>query len=297
MTMKKLILLALVAVALVLPARRASAQMVVNDPLHMGVQIGEFAKRLTQWSETVKNYQVVTDAKQIAGVTRDITNDVKNLTQQGLALQQQVQADLKKVNSIYDLRISNPQELFVRALAMSGRGQSNAYMPVYQKAQRLRQALQQTNPVQDVNTVYDVFSRFGSASSPGGNRMSSAQYQAKREESTVSSFAYQEMANKRKIDTAFGYYKIADEMTQQSIEMNATLKNPGRYSMTEGERMVALNTSNDNMIKAMQLRLEADRLLSETSQATPSQAAAEAVYSDVLVQQSLIKMDRARPRN
>ncbi len=86
-------------------------------------------------------------------------------------------------------------------------------------------------------------------------------------------------------------------MTQQSIEMNATLKNPGRYSMTEGERMVALNTSNDNMIKAMQLRLEADRLLSETSQATPSQAAAEAVYSDVLVQQSLIKMDRARPRN
>lgn len=295
--MKKLLLPALVAVALVLPVGKASAQMVVNDPLHMGVQIGEFAKRLTQWSETVKNYQVVTDAKQIADVTKDITGQVRDLTQQGLALQQQVQADLRKVNSIYDLRISNPQELFVRALAMSGRGQSNQYMPVYQKAARLRNALQLANPVQDLNTVYDVFSRFGSSSSGGTNRMTSAEYQAKREESTVSSFAYQEMVNKRKIDTAFGYYKIADEMTQQSIEMNATLKNPGRYSMTEGERMVALNTSNDNMIKAMQLRLEADRLLSETSQSSPSQRAAEAVYSDVLVQQSLIKMDRARARN
>jgi hypothetical protein len=295
--MKKLILPALVAFALILPVGKAAAQMVVNDPLHMGVQIGEFAKRLTQWGETVKNYQVVIDAKEIAGVTRDITNDVKNISQQGLALQQQVQADLRKVQSITDLRISNPQELFVRALAMSGRSQSNAFMPVYQKAQRLRNALQQANPQQDVNTVYDVFSRFGSSSSAGANRMTSAEYQAKREESTVSAFAYQEMVNKRKIDTAFGYYKIADEMTQQSIEMNATLKNPGRYSMTEGERMVALNTSNDNMIKAMQLRLEADRLLSETSQSTPSQRAAEAVYSDVLVQQSLIKMDRARARN
>ena len=295
--MKKLLLPAFVAVALVFPVGEASAQMVVNDPLHMGVQIGEFAKRLAQWSETVKNYQVVTDAKQIASVTKDITGEVRNLTQQGLALQQQVQADLRKVNSIYDLRLSNPQELFVRALAMSGRGQSNAYMPVYQKAQRLRNALQLANPVQDLNTVYDVFSRFGSSSSGGTNRMTSAEYQAKREESTVSSFAYQEMVNKRKIDTAFGYYKIADEMTQQSIEMNATLKNPGRYSMTEGERMVALNTSNDNMIKAMQLRLEADRLLSETSQSSPSQRAAEAVYSDVLVQQSLIRMDRARPRH
>lgn len=60
--------------------------------------------------------------------------------------------------------------------------------------------------------------------------------------------------------------------------------------------MAALNTSNENLIKAMQLRLEADRLLSEASQASPSQQAAEAVYAEVLVQQSLLKMDRARPR-
>ncbi|SMB79257.1 hypothetical protein SAMN00120144_3096 [Hymenobacter roseosalivarius DSM 11622] len=294
--MKKLVLPALAAATLVFSAQQASAQAVVNDPLHMGIHIGDFAKRLAQWTETVKNYQVVKDARQIAGVTQDITGQVKDITDQTLQLQRQVQADLRKVQSIQDLRLSNPQELFARALAMSGRGQSNQYMPVFQKAERLRQALQMGNPQQDLNTVYDVFSRFGAGATAGNNRMSSSQYQAKREEAAVSTFAYEEMMQKKKIATAFGYYKIADEMTQQSIEMNATLKNPGRYAMTEGERMAALNSSNDNLIKAMQLRQEADRLLAEAAQPGPSRQAAELVYADVLVQQSLIKMDRSRPR-
>lgn len=296
--MKKTLLPALVALALILaPTTDAAAQAVVNDPLHMGVHIGEFAKHLKQWTETVKNYQVIKDAKQIAGVTKDITGQVKDITDQTLQLQRQVQADLRKVQSIQDLRLSNPQELFARALAMSGRGQSNQYMPVFQKAERLRQALQLNNPQQDLNTVYDVFSRFGSGATAGNNRMSSREYQLKREEAAVSTFAYEEMMQKKKIATAFGYYKIADEMTQQSIEMNATLKNPGRYAMTEGERMVALNTSNDNMIKAIQLRQEADRLLAEAAQPGPSRQAAEMVYSDILVQNALIKADRARPRH
>jgi hypothetical protein len=295
--MKKTLLPALGALALLAPTQRAAAQMVVNDPVHMGVHIGDFAKRLAQWTETVKNYQVVKDARQIAGVTKDITGQVKDITDQTLQLQRQVQADLRKVQSIQDLRLSNPQELFARALAMSGRGQSNQYMPVFQKAERLRQALQLNNPQQDLNTVYDVFSRFGSGATAGNNRMSSREYQLKREEAAVSTFAYEEMMQKKKIATAFGYYKIADEMTQQSIEMNATLKNPGRYAMTEGERMVALNTSNDNMIKAMQLRQEADRLLAEAAQPGPSRQAAEMVYSDILVQNALIKADRARPRD
>ena len=296
--MKKTLLPALGALALLLASgHQATAQMVVNDPVHMGVHIGDFAKRLAQWTETVKNYQVVRDARQIAGVTKDITGQVKDITDETLQLQRQVQADLRKVQSIQDLRLSNPQELFARALAMSGRGQSNQYMPVFQKAERLRQALQMGNPQQDLNTVYDVFSRFGSGATAGNNRMSSQQYQAKREEAAVSTFAYEEMMQKKKIATAFGYYKIADEMTQQSIEMNATLKNPGRYAMTEGERMVALNTSNDNMIKAMQLRQEADRLLAEAAQPGPSRQAAEMVYADILVQNALIKADRARPRN
>ncbi|MBC6700220.1 hypothetical protein [Hymenobacter sp. BT190] len=295
--MKKTLFPALVAVALLLaPAGQARAQMVVNDPVHMGVHIGDFAKRLAQWTETVKNYQVVKDARQIAGVTKDITSEVRSLTQEALDLQKQVQADLRKVQSIQDLRLSNPQELFARALAMSGRSQTNQMMPVYAKAQRLRQALQLTNPAQDVNTMYDVFSRFGASSTDPNGNLTSDQYQAKREESTVSLFAAEEMMAKRKLAMAVNYYKIADEMTAQSVEMQATLKNPGRYAMTEGERMAALNSSNDNMIKAMQLREQGDRLFMEASQAGPAHQAAEAVYASTLSRNALIKMDRNRPR-
>jgi hypothetical protein len=295
--MKKTLFPALVAVALILvPAGQARAQMVVNDPVHMGVHIGDFAKRLAQWTETVKNYQVVKDARQIAGVTKDITSEVRSLTQEALDLQKQVQADLRKVQSIQDLRLSNPQELFARALAMSGRSQTNQMMPVYAKAQRLRQALQLTNPAQDVNTMYDVFSRFGASSTDPNGNLTSDQYQAKREESTVSLFAAEEMMAKRKLAMAVNYYKIADEMTAQSVEMQATLKNPGRYAMTEGERMAALNSSNDNMIKAMQLREQGDRLFMEASQAGPAHQAAEAVYASTLSRNALIKMDRNRPR-
>ena len=275
----------------------ALAQVVVNDPLHMGAHIGQFARQLSEWSETVNNYSVVKDARKIAGVTKDITGEVRDLTQKGLDFQQEVQADLRKVQSIRDLRLSNPQELFARALSMSGQGRSNEFMPLFQKADRLRQALQLNNAQQDVNTVYDVFSHFGSAATANGNRMSSQQYQSKREEAAVSTFAAEEMMQKKKIAAAFDYYKIADEMTKQSLELNATLTNEGRYSMTEGERMNAINTSNDNMIKAMQLRQEADRLLIEASQPGPSRQAAESVYSDIMVQNSLIKMDRARPKN
>lgn len=296
--MKKLLIPALLAAALVLaPADKAAAQFVVNDPLHMGVHIGQFAKQLGEWAETVQNYQVVKDARQIAGVTKDITGQVKDLTSQGLDLQRQIQADLRKVQSIQDLRLSNPQELFTRALAMSGRGPGNQYMPVFPKAARLRQAMQLNNPGQDLNTVYDVFSQFGPGATTGDTRLTPQQYQGKREEAAVSTFAFEELATKRKIDTAFGYYKIADEMTQQSIELNATLKNPGRYAMTEGERMAALNTTNDNLIKAMQLRIEADRLISEASRPGPSHQAAQSVYADLLLKQSLLRLDRARPHN
>ena len=279
--MKKIFFPALVALALALAPTAANAQ-IVNDPLHMGIHIGDFAKRLKQWTETVQNYQVVKDARQIAGYTKDLTS-------QGLELQRQIQTDLRKVQSVRDLALANPQQLFVNALAMAGRNQTNNYLPVFAKAARLRQALQLNNQTRDVGTIYDVFSRTND-----GAPMDANTYQARREESAVSTYAYEQMARKRKIDTAVSFYKIADEMTKQSVELNATLKNPGRYSMTEGERMAAMNMSNDNLIKAMQLRLDADRLIGETTQSSPVQAATEATYADVLLQSELLKYDAQR---
>lgn len=294
--MKRIVVSILVAGLLIFRPNNTDGQFVVNDPIHMGVHISDFAKRLAQWSETVQNYHVIKDAKTIAGVTKDITGEVKDLTSEGLALQREIQDNLRKVNSIMDLRISNPQQLFARALAMSGRNSGTNYMPHFSKAQRLRIALQNSNPEEDIKTIFSVFSRTP-GDSDNKDRMSSAEYVERREESAVSVYAYEEMSQKKKIQTALNYYKIADEMTEQSIEMNATLKNPGRYSMTEGERMAMINASNENMVRAMQLRQEADRLIEESSQKGPAHIAAEMVYTDLIAQKQLIDLERRTKNN
>jgi len=264
----------------------ASAQMVVNDPPHMGIHIGQFAKQLKQWTETVKNYQVIKDARQIAGVTRDITGQVKQLTSEGLELQRQIQADLRKVESVKDLRYANPLELFGRAMAMNTSSQPD-YMPPVNKARRLRQALQGRTE-QDVETVYQAFSGLDIGRN-GAQSFTYRDYKNMREEAFASAYAYEEVLKKKNVETAFNYQKIADEMTAQSVELMATLKNPGRYSMTEAERLRAMGQANDNMVKALQLRQEADRLIHEAGKPGPARMAVEGAYRDQLLQNQLLK--------
>ncbi len=57
--------------------------------------------------------------------------------------------------------------------------------------------------------------------------------------------SYEEVLKKKNVETAFNYQKITDELTAQSVELIATLKNPGRYSMTEAERLRAMGQAND----------------------------------------------------
>ncbi|SNC77552.1 hypothetical protein SAMN06265337_4141 [Hymenobacter gelipurpurascens] len=263
-----------------------SAQMVVNDPVHMGVHIGQFAKQLKQWGETIQNYQVIKDARQIAGVTRDITGEVKNITGQTLLLQRQIQADLRKVESVKDLRYANPLELFSRALAMNTTSQPD-YMPPVNKARRLRQALQGRTE-QDVETVYQAFSGLDIGRN-GAQTFTYRDYKNMRQEAFASAYAYEEVLKKKNVETAFNYQKIADEMTAQSVELMATLKNPGRYSMTEAERLRAMGQANENMVKALQLRQEADRLIHEAGRPGPARQAVEGAYRDQLLQNQLLK--------
>lgn len=279
------VVLALALVASAGPSL-VSAQMVVNDPVHMGVHIGQFAKQLKQWGETIRNYQVIKDARQIAGITRDITGQVKELTYEGLELQRQIQADLRKVQSVKDLRYANPLELFGRAMAMNTSSQPD-YMPPVNKARRLRQALQ-SRTEQDVETVYQAFSGLDIGRN-GAQTFTYRDYKNMRQEAFASAYAYEEVLKKKNVETAFNYQKIADEMTAQSVELMATLKNPGRYSMTEAERLRAMGQANDNMVKALQLRQEADRLIHEAGRPGPARQAVEGSYRDQLLQNQLLK--------
>jgi len=283
-SLRKLFLLAAVGWLLSVP-RRSSAQFVVNDPVHMGAHIGDFAKRLRQWSETVQNYQVIRDAKQIAGVTKDITGQVKDLTSQTLDLQRKIQADLREVRSIADLRFANPIQLFGRAMAMTT-GSQQDFMPAIGRARRLHQALQR-GATQDIETVFQVFNTLDVGRN-NGQTFTYRDYKTMKEEAFASQYAYEEIGKKKKIEMAFNYQKIADEMTAQSVELMATLKNQGRYSMTEGERLRAMGQASDSAIKAMQLRQEADKLIQEAAQPGPARQAVESAYKDRLLQNQLL---------
>jgi hypothetical protein len=184
----------LLSFSVLIAVNSVQAQMVVNDPVHMGVHIGQFAKQLKQWGETIQNYQVIKDARQIAGVTRDITGEVKNITGQTLMLQQQIQANLRKVQSVKDLRYANPLELFGRAIGMSTSSQPD-YMPPLSKARRLRQALQGRTE-QDVETVYQAFSGLDIGRN-GAQNFTYRDYKNMREEAFASAYAYEEVLKKR----------------------------------------------------------------------------------------------------
>jgi hypothetical protein len=180
---------------------------------------------------------------------------------------------------VKDLRYANPLELFGRAMAMNTRSQPD-YMPPVNKARRLRQALQGRSE-QDVETVYQAFSGLDIGRA-GSQSFTYRDYKNMRQEAFASAYAYEEVLKKKNVETAFNYQKIADEMTAQSVELMATLKNPGRYSMTEAERLRAMGQANDNMVKALQLRQEAGK-------PGPARQAVEGAYRDQLLQNQLLR--------
>jgi hypothetical protein len=95
----------------------------------------------------------------------------------------------------------------------------------------------------------------------GSQSFTCRDYENMREEAFASAYAYEVVVKKKNVGKAFNYQKIADEMAAQSIEFMATLKPPGHCSVTEAERLQAMGWANDNMIKALQLQQEADRLI------------------------------------
>jgi hypothetical protein len=284
------------------PPRQAQAQFVVNDPLHMGVHISNFATQLKEWYDTVQNFSVIEDARNIAGVAntihtqvKDLTGNIKDLTSAGLNLQQQIQSDLKKVQGLANLKLSNPVELYsqVAGLLQGGSvtfGSFAALHTLNTYAGDLQGSLKNGSAT-DINLVYKVFSNGQDSQSATPSDYN--QYEAEKASNFVAQYAYEEVADKRKIETAFNYQKLADEMTQQSTEALAALNNDNRFSMTEGERMANISAQNANLMTAIKLRSEADRLLAEVAEGSPHKQVVASAYQEDLQTQAMIRLERA----
>lgn len=290
----------LVATLLVTTAPPARAQFVVNDPLHMGVHLANFATQLKEWSDTFQNYGVVQDARNIAGVAnqihtqvKDLTTTIRDATTAGLNLQQQIQADLAKVQGLANLQLSNPVELFnqVSNLLNGGSVTFGSFAALNQLntyASNLQSSLKLGGP-SDINLVYKIFSN--GQDSQTATPSDYNQYQDERTSNFVAQYAYEEVADKKKIETAFNYQKLADEMTTQSTEALAALNNDNRFKMTEGERMANISAQNANLMAAIKLRQEADRLLAEVAEGSPHKKVVTAAYQEDLQTQALVRLE------
>lgn len=69
-----------------------------------------------------------------------------------------------------------------------------------------------------------------------------------REEVFSSAYAYEEVLKNKNVETAFNCQKMTDEMMAQSVELMATLKYPGRYSVTEAKCLWRMGQANDNRL-------------------------------------------------
>jgi len=275
------------------PPQSAHAQFIVNDPLHMGVHISNFATQLKEWYDTVQNFSVIEDARNIAGVANGIHTQVKDLTSAGLDLQRQIQSDLKKVQGLANLKLSNPTELYsqVAGLLQGGSvtfGSFAALNALNTYASSLQSSLKNGN-ASDINLVYKIFSNGQDSQSATPSDYN--QYEAEKASNFVAQYAFEEVADKKKIETAFNYQKLADEMTQQSTEALAALNNDNRFSMTEGERMSNISAQNANLMSAIKLRQEADRLLAEVAEGSPHKKVVAAAFQEDLQTQAMIRLE------
>jgi hypothetical protein len=273
----------------------ARAQFATMDIPHIGVQLAEFAKKANDWVETLKNYEVVKDAYAAAQTANNISNDIKgvtdqvrSLTSEGLALQQQIQNDLKQVGNIRNLRVSNMSDLKNLALNLSNLNFASA-LPSLGQSQRFTQALASGTDA-DAEVVKEALTV---VSTKAGITRTARDMREQQTTAVMSQLALENKAQQDKITQAFQYKKLADELTASAVELQSSTNTANAMSMTDGERVAAQGRAADMLLKAQELREKASTLIASAAQKGPTQMAAEKALMDQMQVAGLTAMHAA----
>ncbi|SNR89373.1 hypothetical protein [Hymenobacter mucosus] len=262
--------------------RPAAAQFLTTDVPHIGVQVAEFAKKAQDWLKHLENFRVVQDARNIAstakdisGRIRDITGEVRGLTEDGLNLQKQIREDLKKVAAVKDLKISNMRDLKTLVTNLANLNLGHA-LPSVGQGNRFGQLLASAtdNDAKQVKEMYNF------VSSTSGTRRNVLEMQSQKELATLNTLALENSNQQEKVAMAFRYKRMADELSEQAVELQDGLNTQGKFSMTDGERVLAQDRAAHNMAQAQEYREKAETLLAASAVKGPTQLATEQVVQD-----------------
>lgn len=292
----RLVALILIVSSTAMPAR---AQFATMDIPHIGVQLAEFANKAREWVKQLQNFAVVRDvysaaqtANNIADNIKNVTNQVRDLTNDGLALQRSIQDGLKQVQNIRNLRVSNMTDLKNLALNVSNLNFASA-LPVLGQTQRFTQALAAGTDA-DAEIVKEALTV---VSTKSGVRRTARDMREQQTTAVMSQLALENKAQQDKISQAFQYKKLADELTTSAVELQTSTNTANAMVMTDGERVAAQGRAADMLLKAQDLREKASALISSAAQKGPTQLAAEKAMMDQMQVAGLTAMHQAMHPN
>ncbi|MEN7551847.1 hypothetical protein AAG747_28280 [Rapidithrix thailandica] len=244
------------------------AQFVVFDPANFATTL---STSISQKKILFKHIEQLEELRKTLQVSRKAKEELEKT----FALQYQIREDLKKVYSIQHLRWADLKVFLEKAIGIrSDPGAYRVHVPGIQGMQRILE--QQGSRPEDARDLYRMLVGYSTEASPPKNY---EQVYRQQKSVVAHQFAFAEFSDKRSLQIALSYQKLARELERSAEELQAALKTKGRFSMTEAERLSLLKTCQDYLLESMDLKSRAADLLRDVAtQALPVKKQVEDIF-------------------
>ncbi len=216
---------------------------------------------ITHIALTVANGAVLEDQLEklqeqvaVSYLIEDKVSDIYNL-------QYDYRQHLKQVESVQDLAWVDLQNSAEQSSALVTN--MDAYVSGITGIEALKRAYE--NP-SSLKASYELFSHLDGFSAGTALPGTHASLKGKMQDLSRNQYAMDEMAAKKKIQTALSYNQIAKDLLEKAQQLSDELLINERFSMSEGERLSCIKQAHDYILQSMQLKLSADELIQEVMQ-------------------------------
>jgi len=176
------------------------------------------------------------------------------------ALQQKVVNDLKQAETVKELHWADlSKSLYLAHELING-----AVLPGIEIDYIIEHPLFQDNP----DEIYQELFIAGSANVLPTNLNS---FKETKQKSQTLSTSFQKLATERKAYAAVAFQYLSKDLMLKAVEMSEVLKQSGRFSMTEAERMRLQSYAEEYLQLASEMLEKSDKLLLEIAYCRPLQ--------------------------
>lgn len=259
------------------------AQFVVYDPMQFSNMVQSIAQQAKQAITTAKT---LTETKNILTQAIRTKEEIENLHK----LTRQAHDALKVARGIVDLKWADLDVFTQKAADISV--DPHVYLPDFPLRQRLREALQGAPTASNAKELYTLLSGITSFYNPARHY---TDFIGQMNESLLSQFSVEEMANQKRLQAALSYNQLADEMIGQAHEMMTAVKTDFKLTMNDAERLTTLKQCQELLVKSVELKVMSDELIQETmKKGNSAKHSLQQAYKNALFRKSLAETPQAK---